>query len=71
MKSQRVRTTEAVSELYKQTNLGLPNRPDDLARIAQACEIGLALLAALEPETPPGLYVDAIAALLNQSPFAP
>jgi AcrR family transcriptional regulator len=71
MKSQRDRTAESVMELCAQRKQGAPRRPADLAKIAMACEIGLGMLAAIDPDTSAGLYVDCLAALLGQSPFEP
>lgn len=71
MRSQRDRTAESVMELYEQSEQGSPRRPGDLAKIAQACEVGLGMLMAIEPDASPGLYVDCLAALFDQSPFAP
>jgi AcrR family transcriptional regulator len=71
LKSQRDRTAEAVMELCAQADQGAPRRPADLAKIAMACEIGLSMLTAIEPDTSPGLYVDCLAALLGESPFTP
>lgn len=71
MTSQRERVTESVIELCAQREQAAPHRPDDLARIAMACEIGLGMLAAIEPDTPTGLYVDCLAALVGQTPFDP
>ncbi len=69
MRSHRERTTESVLELYEHSERGAPKRSADLAKIAQACEIGLDMLMAIEPGTSAGLYVDCLAALLDQSPF--
>jgi len=71
MRSQREHTERSAVALYEQAGQGIPQRTGDLAKVAMAFEIGLSMLTAIEPETSRGLYVDVLAALHNQSPFAP
>ena len=71
MKSQLDRSTETIREAYEENNMEPPPRFNDLSNIALATEIGLAMLTVIDPETPSGLYVDLLAALMNENPFAP
>lgn len=69
MRAQREQVRDVAIDLYARDGHPGPRRADDLAKIALACEVGLGMLNAIEPETSPSLYVDCLAALMGQSPF--